>query len=214
MREGPARAVAAIVTAATVVAGCRGGSPGTGKIRSVSIGPLPVMLVGDFPTVVYTHEEDGDTSFFLTDVPVSELLEGGVPDGQFVHIELLWAPKAGATPMDESATNVSVRHVVMSAGELGVYGGAGFALPARKPGAARLNVAVRDTNLRLMESTDGFTDPLTPTCLVGSFTAELDPVLSLKLRRALSQVVTNALGRTTFVRANDEAPSGARASSQ
>ena len=125
-----------------------------------------------------------------------------------MHLELLWVPRAGATPMDSSATNVTIRHIVMSGGEVGVYGGAGFAIPGSDPGAARLRISVRDTTLRLLDSTDGFKDPLSPTRVVGSFTAKLDPVKSLKLRHAMSQLVTNALGRSTYVRADDTAPVG------
>lgn len=211
MRDGRARTLAAILTAAAILAGCRGGQA-TGELRSVSFGPDPVMLMADFPTVVYSHQ-DGDTSFILTDVPLSELLTGRVADGQVMHIDLLWTPRAGATPMDASATNASIRYIVMSAGELGVYGGAGFAMPGGTPGAPRLNVVVRDTSVRLMESTEGFEDLLSPSRTVGSFTAELDPARALKLRRAMSQVVTNALGRTTFVKVDVEASSspGARA---
>ena len=38
-------------------------------MRSVSLRPDPVSLAGEYTTVVYAHEDGGDTRFLLTDVP-------------------------------------------------------------------------------------------------------------------------------------------------
>lgn len=171
-------------------------------MNSRSLGGDPVVLDFAHDTVVYTHDPDGDTSFFLTNIPVARILDGTAESGQILHIDLLWMPKAGATPMDPTATNSSVRHVVVADGEVGVYGGAGFALPAGKLGRARATIELRDTSVRLLDATDGFTDPLTPARITGTFTADLDPRTARRLHRAMSQFVTNALGRSVFVRAD------------
>jgi hypothetical protein len=102
--------------------------------------------------------------------------------------------------MDASATNAIIRHVVISSGEVGVYGGAGFALPKGDPGDDTLKVSLRDATVRLLEATDGFADPLSPARVTGAFSAEHDPKLARKVHRAISQLVTNALGRSRFVR--------------
>ncbi len=120
-------------------------------------------------------------------------------EGQVLHIELLWEPKPGATPMDSSATNASIRHIVIAGGEVGVYGGAGFASPRGKPGKPRLTISLRDASLTLLEASAGFTDLLSPARLTGRFTAVHDPRKSRELHYAVSQIVTNALGRSRFV---------------
>jgi hypothetical protein len=194
----------AVIVVLAVLTGCMP-STGMGKLRTESLGPDAVSLDAVLPVAVYAHEPGGDTSFILTDVPVEDLLAGRPTTGQVLHIELLWEPNAGRTPMDPSATNTTVRHVLLVDGQLGLYGGAGFAVPKGKIGRGKLKVSVRDTNVRLLEATDGFADPLSPARLLGTFTAVPDSGLTRKLQRALSQLVTNEFGATRFV---DAAPTG------
>ena len=181
--------------------GCFGGRV-VGKLRAESLGSDPVVLHAQYIDVVYSHDPHGSTSFFLSDVPVDDLLSGAITEGQIVHIDLLWRPKAGATPMDASATNACIRYVIIANGEVGIYGGAGFAQPRGAPGDDTLKLTLRDATIRLLESTDGFTDPLSPARLTGNITAKLDPKLSRKMHRAVTQLVTNALGRRRFVNAD------------
>ncbi|MCP3904737.1 MAG: hypothetical protein GY715_14010 [Planctomycetes bacterium] len=170
-----------------------------GALRTQSLGDDPVYLSSDLPTVVYTHDPDRGTSFLLSDVPVEDLLGGTVESGQVIHIELLWEPRAGKTPIASSATNVSIRHVVITSGEVGLYGGAGFAMPHGTPGDRRLRMSLYDATVRLLESTEGFLDPLSPARVSGSFNAVHDPLLARKIQRAASQLVTNAMGRSMVV---------------
>ena len=182
------------------VAGCTGSGRGTeGSVRSESLRADAVVLGASYPTVVYAHDPEEDTTFLLTDMAIEDLLAGKVVDGQVLHIDLLWEPKAGTTPMDIDATNAIIRHIVISGGEVGVYGGAGFVLPRGSPGRDTLTVALRDAMVRLMDSTGGFVDPLSPARLTGTFTARHEPGLARRISRAISQIVTNALGRTRLV---------------
>ncbi len=180
------------------------GPDGVGTMEARSLGEEPVALPGDYVEAFYLHDPDSETSFMLSDVPLESLIEGTTtpltpPTGQILHLELLWLPKPGATPMDRSATNVSIRYVVMSGGEIGIYGGAGFAAPRGKPGKRRLRMTLRDASLTLLDSTEGFRDVLGPTKLTGTFTAVHDPRRCRQLHYAISQIVTNALGRSRFV---------------
>jgi len=192
----------AIVGLAAMSTGCANMFMSTGKLRAESLGPEPVKLDARCATAVYTEQSDGEASFFLTDMPVEDLLAGRPAEGQVLHIELLWEPRPGQTPVDRFATNVSVRHVVVTDGQVGVYGGAGFARTGRLS-RKKVRVAIQDTNFRLLESTDGFVDPLSPGRLRGTFTAVRDDLAARKLDRAISQYVTNSLGRTQYV---DRAP--------
>ena len=188
-----------LVTLAAL-AGCKAGTPTTASLVAESLGTSPVVLPCDYTTAFYGHNEATETTFFLTDVPADELLSGNVTRGSVVHLDLLWSPKAGMTPMDSSATNVSIRFVVFADGEVGVYGGAGFALPDGDAGAATLGLELRDASLTLLDSTDGFVDLLSPARLTGQLTARLNENRTQQMRFAVSQLVTNALGHSHFVR--------------
>jgi hypothetical protein len=157
------------------------------------------VLPGRYDQVVYAYDPKGDTTFILSDVSMEALADGTVTQGQILHIELLWQPKPGATPMDESATNVSIRQIIISNGEVGLYGGSGFADTSGRLGAGRLSVSLQRGIMRLIESTGGFRDPLSPARLTGSFTARHDEGAVRGLYRAVSQFVTNAFGETRFV---------------
>jgi hypothetical protein len=198
MRTRPGLVGVVLLGIAVAVTGCAPGG-GLGPLRSESLNDDPIVLDSDYTTLVYHHETGGDTSFVLSDVSARDLVGGAVRNGQVMHIQLLWLPKPGATPMDSTATNASIRHVIISNGEVGVYAGAGFALPSGKPGDRTLKLSVRDASVRLLEATDGFTDPLSPARITGTFTAVNDPREVRRLKNAVSQFVTNAMQETRLV---------------
>lgn len=189
--------LALVLTALGGSAGCTSAT-NSGSLRAASLGDNPVFLDGEYVTAVYAADH-AETSFFLADVPLEDLLNGKVRRGSVVHINLLWVPLAGSTPMDSSATNVSVRFVVFADGEVGIYGGAGFAKLHGKSGQEELGLSIRDASLTLLESTDGFVDLLSPARLSGRLHAALDDLASRQIQYAASQMVTNALGRTRLV---------------
>ena len=178
--------------------GCSYGHP-SATLRAESLGADPVYLDEYYPIAFCGDTKSTETSIFLTDVPLEKLLVGDVEQGSIVHLDLLWIPKAGETPMDSSATNIGIRFIVIANGEVGVYGGAGFALPHGRTDGPKLTLTLRDASLTLMESTDGFVDLLSPARLTGRLTASVDERRTREIEYAVSQIVTNALGRTTFV---------------
>jgi hypothetical protein len=149
------------------------------------------------------------TSFMLSDVSIDKLLDGTADTGLVMHIELLWLPKPGRTPLEPTATNASIRLIVIADGEVGVYGGAGFAMPNGNPAEERtVALALRDASLQLLESTPGFHDLLSPAHLTGSVTSRRNESETRKLNLAASQLVTNALKQTRFVQSHREAAGG------
>lgn len=190
--------VAFLLLAPWGVTGCVSPEP-SGSLRAESLGRDPVILDGQYQIAFYAVHDSTETSFFLANMPLEELLSGRITQGIVVHIDLLWNPKAGATPMDSSATNASVRYIVIADGELGVYGGAGFASVRGRTGAEALTLLLRDASLTLLESTDGFVDLLSPARLTGELTASLDERRAQQIRFAISQLVTDALGYTRLV---------------
>lgn len=146
------------------------------------------------------------TSFYFSDIPLPELMSGEVRTGQLIHIDLLWRPKPGQTPMDSSATNAALMVILVTDGRVGVYGGAGFATISGSPAAvadgATIALKIHDSTLRLVSATDGFADLLSPAILTGSATATRDEQTARQYYMAASQFVTNALGRSTYVNAS------------
>ena len=201
----PAHKQILLLLCLVALSGCRiGAAPTMGQLKAIGLGDRPVVLPAEYIHVVYSSREAGETTILLSDVPAEQLLRGAIDRGQVMHIELLWLPKAGATPMDASATNASIRHILIVDGEVGVYGGAGFAMPADRPGERTMKVTVRDATMKLLESTDGFNDRLSPARLSGTLTATRDPALVRKLHRAISQFVTNAMGERRIVQDGDD----------
>jgi hypothetical protein len=187
-----------VVLALVLLGGCAS-SPAHAQLSTRSLGAAPVVLDSSYTTAVYGEPAGGVASILLTDVPLESLLGGTVRDGQIVHIELLWLPLAGRTPMDSTATNASIHFVVISGGEVGVYGGAGFVMPHDAPGHAVLDLDLYDATLGLLEGTEGFVDPLTPAQMTGSVAAVHDPAATRRLYVAASQFVTNVCGSVRFV---------------
>ena len=101
--------------------------------------------------------------------------------------------------LEFDSANVTIRYVVFVDGEVGIYGGAGFALPRGKAGDRSMGVDVGEASVELLDRTDGFVDVLGPARVTGSFTARLDDGQIRQLRHAVNQMVTNALGRTRLV---------------
>lgn len=173
------------------------GSPGS--IQAISLSDEPVVLSANFTTAYYAHDPTGEATFMLCDVPLDKLLSGEIDSGQILHVDVIWLPKAGMTPMDPSSTNAIIRYVVIANGEVGVYGGAGFALPNNDPGVSALTLTIRDASIQLLEATPGFADLLSPGQITGTLTATHNAQRTQQMRRAASQLVTDALGRTRYV---------------
>jgi hypothetical protein len=165
------------------------GMPASGSMVIESLHDEPLVVSGRYRTAVFTDSSGVETSMFLSDTPVDAIASGAARQAQVLHLELLWVPKAGSTPMSSSATNVSVRYYVFSGGEVGVYGGAGFAMPHGELGGDAITITLRDASLKLIGSSAGFHDLLTPARLSGSFTAVRDHAAA---RRAQHLLATSA----------------------
>lgn len=196
-----------VAFACTPVAGCGSwwtstfGGEGA-EVRVEGQGASPVALDGVLPYGAYAAAE-ADHTLYVSDLPLDELLGGGVRNGQFLHAQLLWLPLPGRTPVDESAMNLTLRYVVVSEGEVGVYGGGGFAWPFGTPGEGDLTLSIEGSSLSLLAKSAGFTDLLSPARLTGTVTAKFDADETRRFRRGVSQVVTDALGASRWVDAHD-----------
>lgn len=171
-----------------------------------------------FTTAVHTATDVAAAEVYLTDLPVDRLLDprddlAGL-SGSLVQIRLFIVPRAGNTPIGDTACNITMRHVLLSAPasdvppEVGVYGGGGFLLPSGEPADKRLSGSMAEVTLRLLGSTGGFVDLLGPAEASGSFTATDDARtargLSIRLQRLLDRVETRTRDQATSIASPNE----------
>lgn len=174
-----------------------------GSLEVESLGVDRVRLTGEFAHAYYANGNDVETSFYLSTVPIEQLLDGEASQAQIVRIDLLWRPMPGRTPLAATASNASIRHIIISNGEVGIYGGSGFARPLGKPGDDSLTINLREASLQLLDSTDGFIDLLAPARISGTFSAVHDRRETRRMYYALSQVITDAFGESRYVRGDE-----------
>ena len=199
-----ARACLSLPLAAAVAFGCAScGTAGeVGTVELTSLGGTTRTLRPALGTGTYAQEA-AQSSFILSDVDFSQLESGTPVYGYVLHINLLWVPKAGRTAVDPTATNTSIRLVVIAGNELGVYGGGGFAWPDGELGEPEFTLELVGSNMSLIACTPGFQDLMSPASLTGTLTATLDDAATRRMRRSASQYVTNATRSVRWVKAPD-----------
>ena len=176
-------------------------SKGTSLITA-GLAPNPIKLPFEPKQCVYTVEP-AQTTFFLSDFTPEELAAAGDLTGQVINIQLLWEPRPGYTPLDPTTTNVSIRLLVFSKGEVGMYGGGGFAWPRGTPGETDMQLKMTGSNLSLIAKSKNFVDLLSPGEMLGSVDATFNEQAAIVLRRTASQIISNKLGVVRWV---DAAP--------
>jgi hypothetical protein len=133
----------------------------------------------EFTTAIFTNADQNTVDVFLTDLPLERLLNLADPladlSGSVVHIHLFLMPKAGRTPIDNTACNSTVRHLIVATGAMGLYGGGGFLYPDSGADDASFSANLEDASLRLVRKGPGFYDRLDgPARAAGAFTARRD----------------------------------------
>jgi hypothetical protein len=185
--------------AALGVASC--GTVGeVGTVELTSLGGTTRTLRPVLGTGTYAQEA-AQSSFILSDVDFAQLESGAPVYGYVLHVNLLWVPKAGRTAVDPTATNTSIRLVVIAGNELGVYGGGGFAWPDGDLGEPEFTLELVGSNMSLIACTPGFQDLMSPASLTGTLRATLDDAATRRMRRSASQYVTNATRSVRWVKA-------------
>lgn len=188
---------------ALLVAGCGTAAP----IEVTRRGGAEEVL-GLAPVAAAFSIEESGASIVLTDIDPSRLESDDAVSGQVLHVGFLWNPLPGRTAIDPTSTNVSLRLLVLSAGEAGLYGGGGFASVKGSPESGSMSLEVEGSDLRLIARTKGFVDRLTPAELLGEFDVDRNEAQARRMRRAATQRVTNALGAIRWVDAGPNLPAG------
>jgi hypothetical protein len=192
------RCLAAVAAAALAfTSGC--GIDMGGRVDAVGAGDTAARLASEFPGGTFAIEP-AQTTVVFSDIPYEDLARGTARNGRFLHIEVLWRPRPGRTPIEASSTNLTIRFVVVSEGEVGVYAGGGFGwIDGGTDTDDALGIEITGSSLSLIDKTPGFVDLLSPAEMTGTLGARKNAENARATRRAASQFVTNRLGRIQWV---------------
>lgn len=135
----------------------------------------------------------------MSDLPIDDLLNGRFGNGRIICVDMAWRPKAGETPMDRTATNCTVRQVILTESAVGIYDGAGFLAPSSRAGGDSFGGSISGSTLRLSRSSDGFEDLLGTAELSGSFSARRDDAAVNQIAVRLNTEVSRRLGSLFYV---------------
>jgi hypothetical protein len=165
------------------------GGGGTTRLRSLENGS---EMTADLPARVYKSQGNDNADFFMTDLPES-VWNGGADvsevSGIILQVHMFLRPKAGRTPIADTASTCVVRCVVLAKGEIGVYGGGGFFVNSGLPGGETFGGSVRNGTLRLMSATGGFQDRLGPCSVAGAISGKKDEKTAGAMWRAMNALV-------------------------
>lgn len=152
-------------------------------------------MVPKMTVFAYIPTDRNTVDVYLSDVPASRLsdptdtLEGVV--GNIIHLHIFLMPDPGYTPIDSSACNFTVRHVVLTGGAenaVGIYGGGGFCLPDASPGDREFDGSLREATMRLARVGPGFADRLGASRISGSFSAPRNDDLANAISQRLEML--------------------------
>jgi hypothetical protein len=187
------------VIVALFVSGCsaltRSGDGG-GKLAIQDESEQGAVLRGGFDSGIYRFHNQNNLVVLLFDGPQDD-------PTQVVILRMFWWPRAGQTPIDPTATNASVHYIIFAGEqrqEVGIYSGAGFVYPTSRPGGRMLKAGVWHAHLRLVDSSDGFTDRLGQAVLKGKFQARRDELALEPVLHRLNVLIQNQLGYPRLVR--------------
>ncbi len=181
---------ACLAVIACLLGGC--GVRGSVRLRSVTTGG---ELTPKLRVLAYRADDSQTADVYLTDLALADLDPGVDPGGLtgcFIHIHFFLMPKAGKTPIESTASSVTIRYVVLARGAIGVYGGGGFLLPGGSPGDSTFGGSLSDATMKLINSNAEFHDPLGPCTLSISFRAPLDESLARRMAASLEDFLLQA----------------------
>ena len=191
----PLIALAALVT----LSGCAGlgsGGGGWGSGRSVGTGRIlseaeSRRLDLRLPERAVIVHDRNTADVYLTDLSpatLDRIAEGRLgPDvsGTLVHVHIFLSPRAGRTPIADTAASATARIVVVARGRVGVYDAAGFLMPGDSLRKGHAAGTLRNAPTRLTRATEGFDDLLGPSRTEIRFGARPDQAAAERIARAV-----------------------------
>jgi len=160
--------------------------PTGGELELVSLEPPERTREIRFKTAVY-RAIDRNT---LQGVLIREI-QGEIREAMVLR--MFWSPRAGQTPVDPNATNVTLHYMILGDESLGVYRGAGFVYPRDAVGDDTLILGLWRGYLELDQQAGPFRDALGRAELEGLVKLRRDDAATATLTRRLNQRLADRL---------------------
>ncbi len=164
-----------------------GGIAQHSSVTVQSMGRNNSTLYADCSTIVCDAGFANEGEIWMTDIPIEELAKGNVPNGQIIQLQVLWAPVAGKTPLASTSTNLVIKQIIISDGEVGVYGGGGYCWPTGSPNRG-LKLDIEQATIAIQQQSPGFFDLLTPATMTGAVTSRPDKVIAHQIATAARRI--------------------------
>lgn len=153
------------------------------SLEVYSMGLDRVVLQPNCTTIVCTNGFANEGEIWMTDIPLEQLEEGNFTNGQILHLQVLWTPVAGKTPLTSTSTNLSIEHIIVAEGRVGVYGGGGYCWMSGDPENG-MQLSVEDATIAIQEQSNGFIDLLTPATMSGRVRSVSNPTIARQIASA------------------------------
>jgi len=175
-------------------AACLAGCSARASVR-IESSASDAILAPPVRLLAFRPSGERGADLLITDLTREELDPAVALDsieGNITHIHMFLYPKAGLTPIENTASTTTIRHVVLSRGAIGVYGGGGFLAPKGRPDDRLFGGKIREAPVVLTGATPGFADPLGASSMSIDIRAPLDEALSrlilIRLGQAMQRV--------------------------
>jgi hypothetical protein len=145
-----------------------------------SLGPQKLLLDCSCQITACMPTTATEGEIWATDIPLDLLKSGNFESGQIIRFQVLWLPSPGKTPLASTSTNISIKQIIISGDEVGIYIGAGYGWPSGSPEDG-LSITMEDATIQLQSSTPRFKDLLTPATMIGFIHAEANTPLARQI---------------------------------
>jgi hypothetical protein len=128
-----------------------------------------------FTAAIMQEIDENTRDIILTNLPIEQMRSATLDElldmmGIVIHIHQFFEPKTGSTALDATASNVSVRMVILNGSGFGVYGGGGlFRISESLLSSSSFTGILRGGNVRPMHLDGSFQDVLGPASISGRF---------------------------------------------
>jgi len=155
-----------------------------------SAGPLRIQPLGAAKTVTPSFDQsfyyfDRDQNLYF--VMCGSAANAGQTEEQFLTIRVFWQPRGGVTTLNASAINATFRYAILRPDALAMYEGAGFVRLNSDPGDPTFDARIVDSDMRLTQASNSFTDTLGRARIAGMFSAAYDDAKAVDLIQSLQQ---------------------------
>ncbi|MFA9477893.1 hypothetical protein ACERK3_06235 [Phycisphaerales bacterium AB-hyl4] len=183
-----------LLTLPMLMVGCNA-SQTRSNVQMRSVADRSERIDARFDSGMYRQDDESSATMILLRGPAEQPTKAMV-------VRLHWVPRAGATPLESSATNATMHYIIFGEGEaspVAIYSAAGFVFPRDRLGRDTLRVRLLDAKAHLADAADGFDDRIGPSRLSGDMTVAHDPEATSGLLDQIHALIHERLGRPRLV---------------